>query len=171
MHIIRKEKRGTNIREGVIIVPPTPESSLAKALKKVCDEELRGSQEGICRRTGVGYKITCNLCEETVSAEYAGETGKNCFCRGEDHIADVQRRAADKPLWKHIMDKHGGRMDITTFEHFSMAKTGVFFKPQRRKANEGVRISNLNPETRMNSKDEFRQGTNITMRPVRGVGV
>ena len=31
----RKEKRGTNIREGVIIVPPTPESSLAKALKKV----------------------------------------------------------------------------------------------------------------------------------------
>ena len=47
----------------------------------------------------------------------------------------------------------------------------IFFKPQRRKANEGVRISNLNPETRMNSKDEFRQGTNITMRPVRGVGV
>ena len=45
-------------------------------------------------------------------------------------------------------------MDITTFEHFSMAKTGVFFKPQRRKANEGVRISNLNPETRMNSKDD-----------------
>ena len=105
----RKEKRGTNIREGVIIVPPTPESSLAKALKKVCDEELRGSkislsvqerggkqlgqllgtsvpgasskkncgrqmcfpcntgQEGICRKTGVGYKITCNLCEETVN--------------------------------------------------------------------------------------------------------
>ena len=62
-------------------------------------------------------------------------------------------------------------MDITTFEHFSMAKTGVFFKPQRRKANEGVRISNLNLETRINSKDEFRQGTNITMRPVRGVGV
>ena len=48
-------------------------------------------------------------------------------------------------------------MEITTFEHFSMAMTGVFFKPQRRKANEGVRISNLNPETRMNSKDEFRQ--------------
>ena len=127
-------------------------------------------QEGICRKTGVGYKITCNLCEETVSAEYAGETGKNCFSRGEDHIADVQRKTADKPLWKHILDKHGGRMEITTFEHFSMAMTGVFFKPQRRKANEGVRISNLNPVTRMNSKDEFRQGTNITMRPVRGLG-
>ena len=86
------------------------------------------------------------------------------------HVADAQRRAADKPLWKHILDKHEGRLAISIFEHFSMIRTGVFVKPQRRKANEGVRISHLNPDTRMNSKDEFRQGTNITMRPVRGVG-
>ena len=52
-----------------------------------------------------------------------------------------------------------------------MIQTGVFFKPQRRKANEGVRISHLDPETRMNSRDEFRQGTNIMMRAMRGVGV
>ena len=86
-------------------------------------------------------------------------------------MADAKRKAADKPLWKHILEKHGGRMGIPLFEHFSMVRTGVFVKPQRRKANEGVRISNLNPDTRMNSKDEFRQGTNITMRPMRGVGV
>ena len=92
------------------------------------------------------------------------------FCRGEEHIADAKRKAADKPLWKHIVEKHGGRMTIPLFQHFSMARKGVFFKPQRRKANEGVRISNLNPDTRMNSRDEFRQGTNITMRPVRGIG-
>ena len=55
--------------------------------------------------------------------------------------------------------------------HFEMVQTGVFFKPQRRKANEGVRISHLDPETRMNSRDEFRQGTNIMMRAMRGVGV
>ena len=55
--------------------------------------------------------------------------------------------------------------------HFEMVQTGVFFKPQRRKANEGVRISHLDPETRMNSGDEFRQGTNIMMRAMRGVGV
>ena len=88
--------------------------------------------EGVCRRTGVGYKIVCNLCEETIS-EYAGETGKNLFCRGTEHIADAQRKAADKPLWKHILEKHGGRLSIPIFEHFSMSRTGVFFKPQRRK--------------------------------------
>ena len=208
----RKEQRGSSIREGVIIIPPTPESTLAKALKRVCEEELKGSkislsvqerggkqlgqllgtsvpgannkkhcgrqscfpcntgQEGVCRRTGVGYKIICNICAQTISSEYAGESGKNMFCRGEEHVADAKRKAADKPLWKHILEKHGGRMGIPLFEHFSMVRTGVFVKPQRRKANEGVRISNLNPDTRMNSKDEFRQGTNITMRPSRGVG-
>ena len=208
----RKEQRETSIREGVIIIPPTPGSTLAKALKRVCEEELKGSkislsiqerggkqlgqllgtsvpgasnkkhcerqncfpcntgQEGMCRRTGIGYEITCNLCAQTVSSQYAGESGKNMFCRGEEHIADAKRKAADKPLWKHIVEKHGGRMTIPLFQHFSMARKGVFFKPQRRKANEGVRISNLNPDTRMNSRDEFRQGTNITMRPVRGVG-
>ena len=64
-----------------------------------------------------------------------------------------------------------GIMEVEIFEHYKMTQVGIFFKPQRRKANEGARISNLNPDTRMNSRDEFRQGTNITMRAMRGVGV
>ena len=83
---------------------------------------------------------------------------------------DVDKKAKDKPLWKHIVEKHEGRMAGTVFEHFVMKVTQVFIKPQRRMANEGVRIAHLNPETRMNSKDEFRQGTNVMMRPTRGVG-
>ena len=39
----RKEQRGTKMREGVIIIPPTPEGALAKALKKACEEELKNS--------------------------------------------------------------------------------------------------------------------------------
>ena len=91
--------------------------------------------------------------------------------RGGEHIADCQKKTAEKPLWKHIQEKHQGRMELEIFEHFKMTQTGIYFKPQRRKANEGVRISHLNPETRMNSKDEFRQGTIISMRAIRGVGV
>ena len=209
----RREPRGTDIREGVIIVPPTPDGALAVALKRACEEELRGSKislkvqerggkqlgqvlgtsvpganerkhcqrqlcfpcntgsEGVCRRTGVGYEISCIICEQTIASKYAGESGRNLYMRGGEHISDCEKKVADKPLWKHILEKHGGRMEVGIFEHFKMILTGVFFKPQRRKADEGVRISHLNPDTRMNSKDEFRQGTNITMRPMRGVGV
>ena len=61
-------------------------------------------------------------------------------------------------------------MQVPMFQHFSMKLDKVFVKPQRRKADEGVRISHLDPETRMNSKDEFMQGTNIFVQPTRGVG-
>ena len=60
---------------------------------------------------------------------------------------------------------------MNMFEHFSMKITKIFRKPQRRKANEGVRIFHLDPDTRMNSKNEFKQGTNIFIQPLRGVGV
>ena len=209
----RREPRGTSIREGALIIPPTPDGELAKALKKACEEELKGSkitlsvqerggrqlgqvlgtsvpgaskrkhcqrprcfpcntgQEGVCRRTGVGYEISCNICEQNICSKYAGETGRNLYKRGDEHLTDLEKRVAEKPLWKHIQEKHRGRMEGEIFEHFKMTLTGTFFKPQRRKADEGVRISHLNPDTRMNSKDEFRQGTNITMRPIRGLGV
>ena len=73
-------------------------------------------------------------------------------------------------LSKHVREKHDGRMEVEMFEHFRMELTGIFSSAQRRKANEGVRIAHLDPNTRMNSKDEFRQGTNIIMQPVRGIG-
>ena len=118
----------------------------------------------------MGYRITCNECEDEV-AKYEGESGRNMFIRGCEHAQDVAKKAVDKPLWKHIVDKHEGVMARPIFSQFKMDATNFFRSAQRRKANEGVRIANLNPETRMNSCNEFRQGTNITMRPVRGVGV
>ena len=85
-------------------------------------------------------------------------------------MKDVARNATDKPLGKHIKEKHRGVMEVPMFSHFAMRAKQFFRHPQRRKANEGVRIANLDPETRMNSKEEFRQGTNIGLRVVRGVG-
>ena len=129
-------------------------------------------QLGVCRRTGVGYQIDCNVCADTnVTSRYAGETGKNLFKRGTDYVQDVAKKSENKPLWKHIIDMLGGVMTIPMFDHFSMTLTKIFRKPQRRKANEGVRIFHLDPNTRMNSKNEFMQGTNIFVQPLQGVGV
>ena len=146
-----------------------------RSSKKHCRREIcfpcNTGQEGVCRRTGAGYQITCTVCDNNIKSEYAGETGKNLFMRGSDYVKDVEKKRTNKPLWKHIVEKHGGVMVGNMFSHFSMRLIQFFSKPQRRKANEGVRIVHLNPDTRMNSKDEFLQGTNIYMQPVRGVGV
>ena len=210
----RKEERGSKVTEGIFIIPPTPNGILAKALKKVCQEELQrtniqmsvrerggrrladevgvttpgasrrencarencfpcnSGQEGVCRRTGVGYSIVCNVCKEAnIYSEYAGETGRNLFRRGLDYVSDVSKKRSSKPLWKHILEKHVGQMTRPIFQHFSMTLVQIFRKPQRRKANEGVRIHHLSPDTIMNSKNEWMQGSNIYMQPVRGVGV
>ena len=64
-----------------------------------------------------------------------------------------------------------GSMSVPMFSHFKMEVVKFFSSAQRRKADEGVRIAHLDPETRMNSKDEFLQGTNLFLVPVRGVGM
>ena len=83
----------------------------------------------------------------------------------------MEKKRTNSPLWKHVVEKHNGAMVVPIFAHFQMKLIQFFSKPQRRKANEGVRIANLDPDIRMNSKDEFLQGCNIFMQPVRGVGV
>ena len=202
------------MREGVFILPPTPNGILAKEVLRVCREQLsesnmsitvqeRGGKklgsvlgvtvpgrsekkscgrdtcfpcntgsEGVCRKTGVGYEIQCTVCEEnSIDSKYSGESGRNLYTRGNDYVREVAKKIADKPLWKHIIDKHEGNMIVLMFSHFKMRAVHFFRQPQRRKANEGVRIVHLDPATRMNSKLEFRQGTNICLRVVRGVGV
>ena len=62
-------------------------------------------------------------------------------------------------------------MEVPMFQHFEMKLVKIFEKPQRRKADEGVRISHLDPDTRLNSKEEFLQGTNLFLQTMRGVGV
>ena len=179
--ICEEELRGSNIaisvqerggrRLGQELGTTVPgKSSQQNCGRNVCFPCNTG-QEGVCRRTGAGYTIDCTVCESTIKSQYAGETGKNLFMRGADYVKDVEKKRTNKPLWKHIVEKHGGHMNLPMFSHFTMKLVQFFSKPQRRKANEGVRIVHLNPDTRMNSKDEFLQGTNIFMEPVRGVGV
>ena len=62
-------------------------------------------------------------------------------------------------------------MSVPMFSHFKVEVVRFFSSAQRRKADEGVRIAHLDPDTRINSKDEFMQGTNLFLVPVRGVGL
>ena len=111
------------------------------------------------------------LATEAADPEEAGRKMRQTFySRGNDYVKEVAKKIADKPLWKHIIEKHEGNMIVPMFSHFKMKAVDFYRQPQRRKANEGVRIVHLDPATRMNSKLEFRQGTNIGLRVVRGVG-
>ena len=61
----RREARGTRMRDGIIIIPPTPQSVMAKALRKICQEELKGTNisMGVTERGGrtLGQELGCTL--------------------------------------------------------------------------------------------------------------
>ena len=167
---ITVQKRGGR-RLGSVLGVTVPGRSQRESCSRASCFFCSTGSVGVCRKTGVGYNIQCVVCENSnIESKYAGETGRNLFTRGNEYVKEVEKKIADKPLWKHILEKHGGIMEVPMFSHFTMKAVQFFRQPQRRKAHEGVRIVHLDHATRMKSKLEFRQRTNILLRVVRGVG-
>jgi hypothetical protein len=109
---------------------------------------------GKCEKRGAGYVITCEEgdCKEKV-VEYNGESGKNGFSRGVEHLDDYKRREADHPMWKHSSVDHNS--DTNTKFKMKVIKT-FGADNMKRKVDEALRITR-NPGQNLNSKAEFRQ--------------
>ena len=45
-----------------------------------------------------------------LKAVYEGETSRNCYVRGLEHLDGLSKEKEDNPLWKHCQIQHGGRM-------------------------------------------------------------
>ena len=107
-----------------------------------------------CQGRGGAYSITCEEpgCKER-GVRYDGETGKNCFSRGLDHLQGYKNKKENNVLWKHAQLEHGGRTDV----NYRMTVLKTYGKKnQERKLNEALRISG-NPGISLNSKAEYCQ--------------
>ena len=75
-----------------------------------CSEE-RG-KGGDCRRNNVNYEIECRLCPEDDRPVYIGETSRNLFTRGKEHISNAQKkddRSGESCfVRKHMKEYHEG---------------------------------------------------------------
>ena len=113
-----------------------------------CQKDSGGS----CRRSGVTYQILCLECKNNgIVAQYKGESGRNMYCRGKEHLSDLRKKSKSSPLWKHCLEVHGG--DIVDFK---MELTGKFNTPLARQVMEGIHITHFKGNI-MNSKAEWRQ--------------
>ena len=98
----------------------------------------RGDRGGDCRKQGVTYRLTCTTCQEEgnsskVIAAYEGETGRNGFDRGKEHLAKLKKKCEENSvLWLHSLHHHDGRDDIK----YTMQVTGVFREPLDRQLTE-----------------------------------
>ena len=83
---------------------------------------------------------------------YAGETGRNGYTRGREHLDSLRLEDEENPLWKHCLVEHGG-----VKAEFSMKVVGRFYSCLVRHVNEAVRIEMSEADCILNSKAEFHQ--------------
>ena len=108
-------------------------------------------QGGNCRRSNVSYEFCCNLCPENDKHVYIGETARNLYSRGKEHVANLGSGNKESFMKKHQIEKHNG-----VEAEFSAKVTGSFRDCLTRQVSEGVQIRRSNC-TVLNSKSEWHQ--------------
>ena len=125
----------------------------------------KSDSPGGCEKNGSAYRITCEGCKSSnIVAEYEGETGRNTYCRGLEHQADLRTMKEDSPLWKHCVVEHSNEKQV-----FSMKSLGGFSSCLTRQTNEAVRILSSKAQTLMNSRSEFHQAPILRVTISRGL--
>ena len=120
----------------------------------------RGSKGGDCRKSNVTYRIKCLDCP---NAEYNGETGRNAFTRGTEHLYAYEKRSKDSALWAHCKSHHQSNP-----ANFVMEVTGKYQDALSRQVKEGIFIHNFKGTT-LNRKAEWRQPAVARVVPDRAV--
>ena len=114
--------------------------------KEKCMVCRSGEKGGSCRTEGVTYKIECKGCDNI----YIGETGRNAYTRGLEHIDDLEKQNAKSVLYRHVIEKHSGIVP-----QFVMTVTGVFGSDcTLRQVSEAVTIRNTPENKLINNKLE-----------------
>ena len=113
-----------------------------------CGEEKgRGGQ---CHRSNVNYVIECQLCPENNKATYIGETARNLYTRGKEHLYAYSTNK-DSFIRKHMEESHNGieaKMTAKVTHNNQDCLT--------RQVREGVLIRRHN-STLLNTKSEWFQ--------------
>ena len=85
-------------------------------------------------------------------AAYKGETGRNAYTRGVEHLEALQSRNEDKHvLWLHSLHHHQGSVGVD----YSMRVTSTHSTPLDRQCTEQINISYFQGPVLMNRRTEM----------------
>ena len=93
-----------------------------------------------------------NVNLKKITSTYHGETGRNGYSRGLEHLAGLRNKKEDNLLWKHCLVQHNGQTVKLKMVCLKSLKT-VFM----RQTNVGVIIACCEADNCMKSKTEFHQ--------------
>ena len=100
---------------------------------------------GPCRATSATYKISCSECSQT----YIGETSRNTYMRGREHLRELDNRSKGSVLWSHAKEEHEGKIPDYTCDVTNVFQGDALL----RQVSEAVLINKVKPK--MNTKKEW----------------
>ena len=101
------ERAGISLRDSLVSNNLWSDMKCGRNQCFVCRGEKGGV--GSCMKENVLYSIRCEECRRVEKdVEYWGETGRDCYSRGEEHLRGCRERDEDNAMWKHVYDSHGG---------------------------------------------------------------
>ena len=106
-----------------------------------------GDGKNACDTNNITYEIKCEKCGDI----YVGETARNAYTRGKEHLKLLEGRKEGSVLWRHCREKHEEERQL-----FNMKVTGSYRNDSMTRQIAGaVRMKNVPPERLMNNKTEW----------------
>ena len=142
------ERSGTKVKKYLQKNDPFKQKTCNDKQCFVCET----SKKGNCQKSSITYEIKCK--GDCGGHVYFGETHKNAYVRGKEHIFDYRKKLAKSVMWKHCKSKHQG-----TLQEFEMRVVDCSRgDPMMRQILESIRINKEPEERRINDKTEWNIG-------------
>ena len=104
---------------------------------------------GKCRQDNITYQIKCTHCGDI----YIGESSRNAYTRGKEHLYQMEKKDKDSIMFRHYNHKHRDN-EIPTYK---MSVTGTYRSALDRQISEAVKINRAPRDIIINNKSEFKQ--------------
>ena len=117
----------------------------------VCVSEGKGN----CLRENINYEIECT--REGCEYVYCGESARNCFCRGREHLKGIAKRDPESVLVEHVIEKHNSEFDCGVCSGFRMNVREMHTNAMERQLTEAIKI-----ETMIRPSMNRKSGNDVT---------
>ena len=122
----------------------------------VCESEGKGN----CLRENVNYEVEC--VREGCNYVYLGETSRNAWSRGKEHLRGIQKRDNDSVFVEHIRECHDNVFVYGACFGYKMSVRESHKTALERQITEAVKINTTEKQT-LNRKSGFRANAVLSL--------
>ena len=151
------ERAGTSIKRKVQKSYPFEREKCGSEECLLCLTRGKGN----CRTESITYEIVCG--KEDCKYIYIGESSRNAYCRGKEHLLGLVKKEEDSALYKHITDDHPESISDDAPYGYVMNVTGKFKSALTRQLAEAVKIDQ-SEKPLLNSRTGFRANNTLQLR-------